>query len=131
VLERPNGNQDQHAPQYGSMGLPCPEAILISDLLESLTDRSLGYRGHDRLVLFYYEPRGQEIMWRDQRSYGFGVGGWRAYQQQLAPLARSYGVSIGDDRAHGCYVLLLDRQLGLAYFVPRRSAESLVRDQGD
>ena len=44
--------------------------IELSERLRSM-DRRLGYYGQERFVFFYYEPRGEEVIWNDGRSYGF------------------------------------------------------------
>jgi hypothetical protein len=107
------------------------EFLRISDVLEPKLDRALGYRGTDRFVLFYYEPRGQEVMWQDAHSYGFAIGGWQLFLDQIAPLMDRYGVSIGSPLAHGCYALVVDRLFGNAYFAPRKLAKELVLSQVD
>jgi hypothetical protein len=88
--------------------------------------RRLGYFGQGRFVFFYYEPRGEEVVWNDGRTYGFGCGGWMAFQEDVAPLARSYGADMGDERRPGPHVLVVDRELGHAYFADRATAERFV-----
>jgi hypothetical protein len=109
---------------------PLPDApehaIWIGNTLGHGIDRQLGYRGERRFVLFYFEPRGEEIIWQDCDSYGFGLGGWRAFMDRIEPLLEQYNVSIGDLRSHGRHALIVDRMLGQAYLTPRKSAEQFV-----
>ena len=39
---------------------PPPGFLALSERLPPYLDRSLGYVGDDRFVIFYYEPRGEE-----------------------------------------------------------------------
>lgn len=98
----------------------------LSERVLQWIDRKLGYFGASRFVFFYYEPRGQEVMWNDGRSYGFGSGGWMAFGDEVAPVAARHGVDLGDESHKGRQVLLLDRTKGDAYFADRRSAERFV-----
>jgi hypothetical protein len=93
-------------------------------------DRKLGYMGHARLVSFHYEPRGEEVVWNDGRSYGFGSGGWLAFGDEIAPLAERYGVDLGSDDGPGDHVLVIDRSTRHAYFAQRAAAEAIVAGQG-
>jgi hypothetical protein len=86
-------------------------------------DRVLGYFGNARFVCFRYEPRGEEVVWNDGQSYGFGSGGWQAFHQYVAPAARMCGA---DDLAD---VLVLDRTDRRAYFASRAAAEAFVARQ--
>lgn len=106
-----------------------PDFIEISHRLTYLADRKLGYHRDERFVIFYYEPRGQEIIWQDGSSYGFGLGGWRFFTLYVEPLMRSYDVHIGDAEIAGRHVLVLDRLANHAYFAPRDSAERFLAHQ--
>ena len=79
-------------------------------------ERRLGYFGQDRYVCFHYEPRGEEVIWRDSRSYGFGTGAWIAFLEEIVPLAGRHHVNVGDERSSGSHVLLIDRVRQRAYF---------------
>jgi len=92
-------------------------------------DRQLGYCGARRFVFFYYEPRGQEVIWNDGRSYGFGFGGWQAFGQEVAPVAASSGVDLTGADPRGGQVLVLDRALGMAWFADRDPARRFVEEQ--
>ena len=93
------------------------------------SDRSLGYVGDARFVAFRYEPRGEEVVWDDGDTYGFGAGGWRDFLDRVAPLADRVGVNLGlnwGGDAAAVAVLVLDRHSGSAYFASRRSAERFL-----
>lgn len=107
------------------------QSILIGEGLHRVLDRRLGYCGDDRFVLFYYEPRGEEVMWMDSRRHGFGLGGWRIFLEDIAPLAARYGVDVGVSGPRRTHALVLDRLGGLAYFVPRDSAEEFIASRGE
>ncbi|MGA2499124.1 MAG: hypothetical protein ABSH20_15390 [Tepidisphaeraceae bacterium] len=100
--------------------------LRLGKCLKQCLDRKLGYSGEDRFVLFHYEPRGQEVMWRDGRSYGFGHGGWQAFFDEVEPVAREHGISVGDDTRPADHVLVVDRVEGEAYFADRKRAQKLV-----
>ena len=93
------------------------------------TDRRLGYFGEGRFVAFHYEPRGEEVVWDDGRSYGFASGAWCYFADRVAPLAERHGFHLGFDPA-GAHpasdVLLIDRLAGRAYFAPRDTARRLL-----
>lgn len=93
--------------------------------LPSRTVRQLGYPGAERFVMFYYEPRGQEVMWRDGHRYGFGLGGWSAWTEQIVPLAEELGVRL-DGWPNPGAALVYDRLLRRAYFADRSSAEQFI-----
>ena len=92
-------------------------------------DRKLGYFGEGRYVLFYYEPRGEEVIWDDGRSYGFGLGAWRTFLEHIEPLTRRYGVDLGYGDEPQKHALVIDRDAHEAYFARRDSAKALVRTQ--
>ena len=110
--------------------LPSPVEVLAGfqaappqSSLASL-DRSLGYFGDARYVCFRYEPRGEEVVWNDGRSYGFGAGGWQSFLDHVAPAAKTCGVDRLAD------VLVVDRTDRRAYFATRQTAEAFVARQG-
>ena len=105
---------------------PAAGSLRLGKCLKQCLDRKLGYSGEDRFVLFHYEPRGQEVMWRDGRSYGFGHGGWQAFFDEVEPVARQHGISVGDDTRPADHVLVVDRVEGEAYFADRQRAQKLV-----
>ncbi len=100
-------------------------------LQQAIDPRRLGYFGQSRFVFFYYEPRGEEVVWNDGRTYGFGYGGWLAFQDEVAPLAAQFGADVGDGQRRGDHVLVIDRQLNVAYFADRTVAERFVGAQGE
>jgi hypothetical protein len=85
-------------------------------------DEMLGYRGPDRFVLFYYEPRGEEVLWRDSASYGFATGAWSTFLVEVAPVAEHYNVDVGCNGVPARHVLLIDRRDRRAYFAERGEA---------
>lgn len=93
-------------------------------------DRELGYFGQERFVMFYYEPRGQDVIWADGRSSGFGTGGWQYFLDEIEPLARRMGLDAGSTTSRGRHALVLDRHFGHAYFADRGEAEAFVNNQG-
>lgn len=85
-------------------------------------DQKLGYPGQERFVVFYYEARGEEVVWRDTRSYAFATGAWEVFLDEVAPLAKLYGVDLGCNGQSVKHVLLIDRGNVRAYFVPKNDA---------
>ncbi len=121
LLEQPPSDE------HGKAGPAIPGAFLrVVRTLRQEIDRELGYSGDGRFVLFHYEPRGQEVMWHDGRSYGFGHGGWQAFFDEVEPAAREHGISVGDDTRTADHVLVVDRVAGKAYFADRQQAQELV-----
>jgi hypothetical protein len=101
------------------------EAVLVHEPLPHGLDRQLGYFGHARYCLFYFEPRAESAVWNDGRSYGFGPGSWLPFSDWVEPLAHRCGVTLGSRRSGG-NVLVIDRQDRSAYFVAWRVAEQLI-----
>ena len=103
---------------------PAALAALV-DLVEKSVRgmvEKLGYHGKDRFVLFYYEPRGEVVVWRDSHSYGFSAGAGQIFFDELVPIADAHGVDLGSDGLKEKHVLLIDRAGGWAYFVERNEA---------
>ena len=94
-------------------------------------DQMLGYRGSDRYVLFYYEPRGEEVLWRDSHSYGFATGAWSTFLGEVGPVAEHYGVNVGGLEIQGTHVLLVDRSQRRAYFARRKDAMRFLTSVAD
>jgi hypothetical protein len=103
---------------------PAALAALVALIEKSVRgmDQKLGYRGKDRFVLFYYEPRGEEVIWRDSRSYGFATGAGQLFIDELEPVAEHHNVDVGSSGSAGTHVLLIDREERRAYFVERDEA---------
>ena len=91
--------------------------------------RRLGYFGRNRFVFFYFEPRGEEVVWNDGHSYGFGTGGWMTFHDEVESLDAAYGADVGSEHRAGQHALVVDRELGRAYFADRSVAERFVRSQ--
>jgi hypothetical protein len=85
-------------------------------------DQKLGYHGADRFVVFYYESRGGEVVWRDSQSYGFATGAGQLFIDDLAPIAELHNVNVGGSATSASHVLLIDRRDQRAYFVERDEA---------
>ena len=85
-------------------------------------DQKLGYHGQDRFVIFYYEPRGEEVIWRDSRSYGFATGAGQLFIDELEPVADHHKVDVGGEGSPCTHVLLIDRVDRRAYFVEKGEA---------
>jgi hypothetical protein len=100
--------------------------VKVSERLH-LMDRRLGYFGRERFVFFYYEPRGEEVIWNDGRSYGFASGGWAAFMHEVSRIGKRYGVNIGTQGIANTHVLMLDREEQSAYFAQEWEAESFIR----
>jgi hypothetical protein len=123
-------NEFEYQPEELQAQIAVPEDFVdIGTILGAEIDRRLGYRGEERYVIFYYEPRGQEIIWQDCRSYGFALGGWRTFMRHVEPVMETFDVSIGNAESHGRHVLVVDRLLGIAYVAPRESGERFVAKQ--
>src|ERR1700722_11315458 len=91
-------------------------AALIEESVRGM-DQKLGYHGRERFVLFYYEPRGEEVIWRDSHSYGFSTGAAELFFAELASIADLHNVNIGISDSPGTHVLLIDHVAARAYFV--------------
>jgi hypothetical protein len=101
--------------------------VQLNERLPDSLDRRLGYFGQERYVFFYYESRGEEVIWNDGNSYGFACGGWSLFLQDVAPLGKRYGVNLGTNSSANTHVLMLDRELNLSYFAEEWEAESFIR----
>lgn len=98
------------------------EFVAVMEKAVTCMDRMLGYQGDDRFVAFHYEPRGEEVLWRDGQSYGFATGAWSTFMDEVAPVADHYKVNVGCNGAAPTHVLLVDRTERRAYFAERREA---------
>ena len=86
-------------------------------------DRAVGYFGNEPYVLFVYESRGGEVMWKDGQSCGFSHGAWEILSRRVEPIAREHGVTLGGESADGSHVLLIDRRRDRAYLAEQVMAE--------
>jgi hypothetical protein len=98
------------------------EFVAVLEKTVTCMDRMLGYRGQDRFVIFYHEPRAQEVLWRDSHSYGFATGAWSTFMDDVAPVADHYHVNVGCQATPATHVLLIDRSDRKAYFAARSEA---------
>lgn len=103
------------------------DLVPVEDPLPARLDRQLGYFGDARYCFFYFDARADGVIWNDGRTYGFGAGAWRPFDEQIAPLACTHGLDLhARDAAHA---LLIDRTKRRAWFAPRRLAERMVAGQ--
>jgi hypothetical protein len=109
---------------------PAALAALVALIEKSVQgmDQKLGYHGQDRFVIFYYEPRGEEVIWRDSHSYGFATGAGQLFIDELEPVAELHKVDVGGEGSPGTNVLLIDRVDRRAYFVERDEAIRFLTD---
>ena len=110
--------------QTGSQARPAAPASLLALIEKSVRgmDQKLGYQGKDRFVIFYYEPRGEEVIWRDNHSYGFATGAGQLFIDEIAPVAEFHNVDVGISGSSATHVLLIDRAFARAYFVKKDEA---------
>ena len=102
------------------------EFVEVKDCLAPGIDRLLGYFGNARYVAFRYEPRAQDVIWHDERTFGIGTGGWQHFSDEVEPLSDLYGVNLGSDNRRAEHVLVCDRVRHIAYFAPQRTAEQFL-----
>jgi hypothetical protein len=107
------------------------EFVAVLEKTVTCMDRMLGYRGQDRFVIFYHEPRAEEVVWRDSHSYGFVTGAWSTFMDEVAPVAEHYRVDVGCDGKPPTHVLLIDRLERRAYFAVRREAIAFLAQVAD
>ncbi len=100
--------------------------VEILDCLPAQIDRQLGYFGNSRFVCFRYEPRAEDVIWTDEKTFGIATGAWQAFQREVGSMADLYGVNVGSDKGVGSDVLVYDRVRLAAYFAPRVSAEAFL-----
>ena len=101
-------------------------AIPLQQQFNPWMDRKLGYFGNARFVCFYYEPRGEEVIWKDGQSYGFACGGWSYFADYVAPLADRHEVTVGQSGSAARQVLLMDRIDHAAWFMDRSAADQFL-----
>jgi hypothetical protein len=109
---------------HGSVRRARSSSEFVAVIEKTLTcmDQMLFYRGTDRFVVFYYEPRAEEVIWRDSHSYGFVTGAWSTFMEEVAPVAEHYNVDVGCNDRPPSHVLLIDRAEHKAYFAVRADA---------
>lgn len=100
--------------------------IEVRECLPVQSDRQMGYFGEGRFVAFRFEPRAEDVMWCDERSFGVATGGWMRFADEIEPLAELYGVNVGSHARQADHVLVLDRVRSTCYFAPRASAEAFL-----
>jgi hypothetical protein len=114
----------------GQSQLP-DDFVEIVDCLPGQIDRQLGYFGTSRFVCFRYEPRAEDVMWKDENSFGIATGAWQTFNREVSGLADLYDVNVGSDKGAATDVLVYDRVRLAGYFAPRASAESFLTRRHD
>src|ERR1700722_15088630 len=99
------------ATPFAAIGQPVGLATHVALIEHSVQgiDRKLGYYGRDRFVIFYYEPRGQEVIWQGTHCYGFASGAWQFFIEDLSRIADLHQADVGSSGSPGKDVLLTDR----------------------
>jgi hypothetical protein len=120
----------QVAPAHSFAGVIDPEIpfdfVELAECLPPKNDRQLGYFGDSRYVAFRYEPRAEDVMWVDDRSFGIATGGWQVFFDDILPLAEFYDVNVGNHGRAAEHLLVFDRVRHTAYFAQRESAETFL-----
>jgi hypothetical protein len=106
-------------------GVP-EEFVEIVDCLPPQIDRQLGYFGQCRVVAFRFEPRAEDVIWTDERSFGISTGAWQIFHREISSLADLYDVNVGSETRQADHVLVCDRVKLTCYFAPRAVAESFL-----
>lgn len=125
MSRRPPASAKPIAPAQGYADLPA-DFVELSECLPARSERQLGYFGEGRFVAFRYEPRAEDVMWSDERSFGIATGGWQRFLDEVEPLADFYGVNVGSHGRSADHVLVFDRVRHTCYFAPRASAEAFL-----
>jgi len=105
--------------------------IELTECLPPQNERQLGYFGDARFVAFRYEPRAEDVIWCDDRSFGIATGAWQVFFDEIVPLAELYGVNAGNHGRAAQHVLMFDRVRHTAYFAPRESAEAFLSHRSE
>ena len=127
MSNRSEGEEPQPKAAAGASGMPA-DFVSITETRIAAMDRKLGYFGEARFVAFYYEPRGEEVVWKDGLSCGFGSGGWRIFFDAVGSLATQCGADIEGSGSPPRHVLLIDRERRVSYFAPHRSADQFLAE---
>lgn len=125
MSRRPPASASPVAAAQAVCDLP-PDFVELSECLPSRSERQLGYFGDGRYVAFRYEPRAEDVMWCDERSFGIATGAWQRFLDEVEPLADVYGVNVGSHGRSADHVLVFDRVRHTCYFAPRASAEAFL-----
>lgn len=125
LSRRPTASAKPLAAAEGHADLPA-DFVELSECLPSHSDRQLGYFGDSRFVAFRYEPRAEDVMWCDERSFGIATGAWQRFLDEVEPLAELYGFNVGSHGRSAEHVLVFDRVRHTCYFAPRAGAEALL-----
>ena len=108
---------------------PVPREFLeITSSTLSGIDRALGYFGKEPYVVFAYQGRGEEVIWKDGQSCGFAHGAWETMIARLGSVARQRGVDLGGETRDGSHVLFVDRARGRAFFAEHLAVERFLSD---
>src|ERR1700678_2085391 len=107
-----------------SFAIPTDENPLVpcSGDFDAQLDRKLGYFGQERFVCFFYEPRGEEVVWKDCQSFGFGTGAWFTFMRQVKSSVDQASAEMEADQTTDRHVLVIDRLKQATYFAQRKVA---------
>ena len=100
--------------------------LRLGTAFQQFIKEELGYPGLDRFMCVYYEPKAHRVSWRDSRTSGSGSRGWSGIFGQVQTLARTLGVSVGNNDEPGDHVLLVDRIGQQARFAYREEAQEFL-----
>lgn len=125
LSRRPPASANPMAAAQAMPELPS-DFVELSECLPARSERQLGYFGDARFVAFRYEPRAEDVMWCDDRSFGIATGAWQRFLDEVEPLADLYGVNVGNHGRSAEHVLVFDRVRHTCYFAPRASAEAFL-----
>jgi len=100
----------------------------VSHLLDPGLDRRLGYHRDARYVGLFYEPRGDEVIWNDGASYGFALGGWRYFADEVQRIADHHACDLGVGATAARHMLVIDRRQHTAYLAERGTAQRFLAD---
>jgi hypothetical protein len=126
--DNPIGSIDDGSSRGGTPGPPMlwpvpDEFIEITAAKLNGIDRALGYFGNEPYVLFAYEERAGEVMWKDGQSCGISHGACDVLAARVEPLARTRDATLGSDGRAGSHVMLVDRRRGRVYLAEPVMAE--------
>jgi len=103
-----------------------PAFLHLEQNLQPGIEQQLGYCGHDRFVLFYFDPKSHHIMWRDSRSCGTGESEQSALFKLIEKTAKALGISVGNQNGPGDHALLVDTVARRASFNFRELAQEFL-----
>jgi hypothetical protein len=103
--------------------------VEVSPLLGAGIERRFGYLRDARFVGFFYEPRGEEVIWNDGGSYGFAPGAWQIFADEVRRITETHLCRLGNSASPAKHMLVVDRVRHSAYVVDRERAERFLAKQ--